>query len=76
MTSVLQRYVIRSILVQTLLVMLVLLTLSFVYLFITEQDDVGTGTYSMGDALFKVVLTLPQYIFDLLFAPPASPRGG
>jgi lipopolysaccharide export system permease protein len=66
MTSVLQRYVIRSVLGQTLLVMLVLLTLSFVYLFINEQDDIGTGTYSMGDALFKVVLTLPQYIFDLL----------
>ena len=66
MTSVLQRYVIRSLLGQTLLVMLVLLTLSSVYLFITEQDDIGTGTYSMSDALFKVALSLPQYVFDLL----------
>lgn len=66
MTSVLQRYVIRSILGQALLVLLVLLTLSSVYLFIIEQDDVGTGNYTMGDALFKVALTLPQYVFDLL----------
>jgi lipopolysaccharide export system permease protein len=66
MTSVLQRYVIRAILGQTLLVMLVLSTLSAVYLFITEQDDIGTGTYSTTDALFKVALSLPQYVFDLL----------
>ena len=66
MSSLLQRYVIRSVLGQTLLVLLVLMTLISVYLFITEQDDIGTGTYTTADALFKVVLTLPQYIFDLL----------
>src|ERR1044071_8169262 len=66
MISVLQRYVIKSILGQTLLVLLVLLTLSAVYLFITEQDDIGKGTYAMNDALFMVALSLPQYIFDLL----------
>lgn len=66
MSSILQRYVIRTVLGQTLLVLMVLMTLSAVYLFITEQDDIGTGTYTTTDALVKVALTLPQYIFDLL----------
>jgi lipopolysaccharide export system permease protein len=43
MSSLLQRYVIRSVLGQTLLVLMVLMTLSSVYLFITEQDDIGPG---------------------------------
>jgi lipopolysaccharide export system permease protein len=66
MSSILQRYVVRAVLGQTLLVLLVLMTLSTVYLFITEQDDIGTGSYSTTDALIKVALTLPQYVFDLL----------
>jgi lipopolysaccharide export system permease protein len=65
-SSILQRYVIRAVLGQALLVLMVLMTLSAVYLFITEQDDIGTGSYSTTDALIKVALTLPQYIFDLL----------
>jgi lipopolysaccharide export system permease protein len=66
MTSVLGRYVIRAVLGHTLLVMLVLLALSGLYLFITQQDDIGTGTYSVEDAFLFVGLSLPQYAFDLL----------
>jgi lipopolysaccharide export system permease protein len=65
-SSILQRYVIRTVLSQALLVLMVLMTLSAVYLFISEQDDIGTGTYTTTDALINVALTLPQYIFDLL----------
>ncbi|HEY7640906.1 MAG TPA: LPS export ABC transporter permease LptG [Steroidobacteraceae bacterium] len=66
MTSLLSRYVIRSILGTTLLVMLVLLVLSGLYLFITQQDEIGIGTYSLEDAFLFVGLNLPQYAFDML----------
>jgi lipopolysaccharide export system permease protein len=66
MTSILSRYVIRSVLGTTLLVMLVLLVLSGLYLFITQQDEIGIGTYTLTDALLFVGLNLPKYAFDML----------
>jgi lipopolysaccharide export system permease protein len=66
MTSILSRYVIRSVLGTTLLVMLVLLVLSGLYLFITQQDEIGVGTYTLTDALLFVGLNLPKYAFDML----------
>ncbi len=64
--SVLARYVIRSVLSYTFLVMVVLMMLSGLYLFITQQDDIGTGTYALADAFAFVGLNLPQYAFELL----------
>jgi len=64
--SVLARYLVRTILGHTLLVMLVLLALSGLYLFITQQDDIGVGTYTVADAFLFVGLNLPQYAFDML----------
>lgn len=64
--SVLARYLRRSILGHTLLVMLVLLALTSLYFFITQQDEIGTGTYSTGDALLYVALNVPQQAFDML----------
>ena len=66
MTSILSRYVIRAVLGTTLLVMLVLLALSGLYLFITQQDEIGIGTYALADALLFVGLNLPKYAFDML----------
>jgi lipopolysaccharide export system permease protein len=65
-SSILSRYVIRAVIGTTLLVMLVLLALSGLYLFITEQDDIGTGTYALEHALLFVGLNLPKYAFDML----------
>jgi lipopolysaccharide export system permease protein len=64
--SVLSRYVARVVLSYTVLVMLVLLILSGLYLFITQQDEIGTGNYAVGDAFVWVGLNLPQYAFELL----------
>jgi lipopolysaccharide export LptBFGC system permease protein LptF len=50
----------------TLLVMLVLLTLSGLYIFITQQDEIGVGSYSLEDAFLFVGLNLPKYAFDML----------
>jgi lipopolysaccharide export system permease protein len=60
------RYVGRSIVGFTLLVMAVLMILFSVYLFSTEQDDIGVGSYALGDAFMFVLLNLPRYVFDLL----------
>jgi lipopolysaccharide export system permease protein len=64
--SVLSRYLVRTILGHTLLVMLVLLALSALYLFITQQDEIGIGSYSLEDAFLFVGLNLPLYAFDML----------
>ena len=66
MTSILSRYVMKAVIGNTALVMLVVLALSALYLFITQQDDIGVGTFSTEDALLFVGLTLPKYAFDLL----------
>ena len=42
---VLARYVVGAVLRYTLLVMLVLMILTGLYLFITQQDEIGTGNY-------------------------------
>lgn len=64
--SLLARYLRRTILGYTLVVMLVLLVLSALYLFINEQNDIGVGTYTTSDALWFVALNLPKYAFDML----------
>lgn len=64
--SIMARYLRRAIIGHTLLVMLVLLALSSLYLFITEQDDIGVGTYTLQHAFLYVGLKLPKYAFDLL----------
>jgi lipopolysaccharide export system permease protein len=64
--SVLARYLMKTIIGHALLVVLVLLTLSSLYMFIEQQNDIGVGTYTTADAFLYVALTLPQYAFDML----------
>ena len=64
--SVLARYLRRAILGNTVLVMLVLLVLGGLQLFFEQQDDIGVGTFTMGDAVLYMALMLPRYAFDLL----------
>jgi lipopolysaccharide export system permease protein len=66
MTSILSRYFVRGVIGYTFLVLAVLLTLNALYLFITQQDDIGVGSYSVEDALLYVALRLPQGGFDML----------
>jgi lipopolysaccharide export system permease protein len=64
--SVLARYVIRDVLLYTLLVVIVLAILSGLYLFMTQQDDIGIGNYTLSSAFLWVGLNLPQYVFQSL----------
>jgi lipopolysaccharide export system permease protein len=59
-------YVVRVVLGYTALVMLVLLALGALFLFIGQQDDIGTGSYTASQALLFVALNLPSYLFQLL----------
>ena len=63
---ILGNYIIRTILGYTALVMLVLLALGALFLFIGQQDDIGTGGYTATQALLFVALNLPSYLFQLL----------
>jgi lipopolysaccharide export system permease protein len=64
--STLGRYIILTVLGYTALVMLLLLALGALFLFIGQQDDIGTGGYTVLEALRFVALNLPKYAFDLL----------
>jgi lipopolysaccharide export system permease protein len=66
MMPIMGRYLGRSIVGFTLLVMALLMILLFVYLFANEQSDVGTGSYTMNDAFWFTLLNLPRSLFDLL----------
>jgi lipopolysaccharide export system permease protein len=64
--GLLGRYIFRIVLGYTALVMLVLLALGALFLFIGQQDDIGTGDYTAAQAMLFVVLNLPSYLFQLL----------
>ena len=66
--SILDRYIGRSILSTSLLVLLTLVGLAGIFSFISELDDVGKGSYSVAKAMQYVFLTLPGKAY-LLFAP-------
>lgn len=64
--NTLDRYLYRTVLLYTLMTMAVLLALAGLVLFISQQGDIGVGTYSAGDAFLFTLLNLPQSAFELL----------
>jgi len=68
MFGTLDRYLGRSILSTSLLVLLTLVSLAGVFSFISELEDVGKGEYTAGVAAQYILLTLPGVAY-LLFAP-------
>ncbi|MDE1922298.1 MAG: LPS export ABC transporter permease LptG [Gammaproteobacteria bacterium] len=64
--NTLDRYLYRTVILYTLMAMAVLLTLGGLFLFISEQGDIGVGTYSAADAVLYTLLNLPQQSFELL----------
>jgi lipopolysaccharide export system permease protein len=64
--SVLDRYLVRAILGAVLMVISVLLVLAALFVFIDQQDDIGTGHYTAASALWYTLLNLPQYAYQLL----------
>jgi lipopolysaccharide export system permease protein len=64
--SILDRYVMRSILGSVLMVAGVLLVLGALFLFIDQQDDIGKNGFTALGALWYTLLSLPQQAFELL----------
>jgi lipopolysaccharide export system permease protein len=64
--SLLDRYIVRAILGSVLLVMLVMLVLGALFVFIDQQDDIGTGHYTALGAFWYTLLNLPQLAYELL----------
>ncbi len=64
--TVLDRYIVRSIIGSVLLVMSVFLVLGGLFIFIDQQDDIGVGRYNALSALWFTLLNLPQQAYELL----------
>jgi lipopolysaccharide export system permease protein len=64
--NLLDRYIARTILVHTLMVMGVLLALMTLVTFIGQQDDIGQGSYNVTAAFLVTFLQLPQQAYELL----------
>jgi lipopolysaccharide export system permease protein len=64
--TILGRYLVRTVLAYTALVLLVLMALGALFLFISQQDDIGTGSFTSTQAMLFVALYLPTYLFQLM----------
>ena len=64
--TILDRYLARTILLHTLMVMAVLLALMTLVTFIGQQDDIGQGSYDVAGAFLVTLLQLPQQAYQLL----------
>jgi lipopolysaccharide export system permease protein len=64
--NTLDRYLYRTVLIYTAMAMAVLLTLGALFLFISQQNDIGVGSYGAADAFLFTMLNLPQSAFELL----------
>ena len=62
--NTLDRYLYRTVLVYTGMAMAVLLTLGALFLFISQQGDIGVGNYTAADAFLYTFLNLPQQSFE------------
>ena len=64
--TILDRYLARTVLVHTLMVMAVLLALMTLVTFIGQQDDIGQGSFDVSGAFLVTLLQLPQQAYELL----------
>lgn len=64
--STLDRYLYRTVILYSLMVLAVLLTLGALLLFISQQSDIGIGNYGTGDAFLYTFLNLPEQLVEVL----------
>ena len=63
---VLDRYIVRSLLSAVSVVTFVLLVLLGLFMFISQQGEIGTGGYTSARALWFVLLNVPDQLFQFL----------
>src|SRR6202023_4319221 len=64
--NTLDRYLYRTVLVYAAMALAVLMTLGALFVFISQQGDIGVGDYSTADAFLFTFLNLPEQAFELL----------
>jgi len=64
--NTLDRYLYRTVLTYAFMALAVLVTLGGLFVFISQQGDVGVGEYRVGDALLFTIFNLPEQAFELL----------
>lgn len=63
---ILRRYIAKTIIASTVLVLLVLLGLYTFMDLINELDDLGKGNYAVAEILYYLLLSMPKRIYELL----------
>jgi lipopolysaccharide export system permease protein len=71
---VLDRYIVKTLLAAVTVVTVVLLVLLGLFLFISQQGEIGTGGYTSSKALWYVLLNIPDQLFQ--FLPISAMIGG
>ena len=64
MFTVLNRYIIKSISLGLVLSVSMFLTLTILLDFIKQVNWIGTGDFTVGSAIFYILLTVPSLVFD------------
>jgi lipopolysaccharide export system permease protein len=64
--NTLDRYLYRTVILYTFMAMGVLTTLGCLFVFISQQNDIGVGEYKTGDAFLYTLLNIPEQLFELL----------
>src|ERR1700693_5220588 len=64
--NTLDRYLYRTVLIYSTMALAVLMTLGALFLFISQQSDIGVGDYGAADAFLFTLLNLPEQAFELL----------
>ena len=73
-SGIISRYIAKSVVTTSLIVLLVLLTLDFFFSLINELEDLGQGQYDLAAVLLNVLLRLPRDLFEVV--PMALLVGG
>ena len=63
--NLIDRYIIGAVIAGVLLVLTVIVVLSSFLLFVGQFDNIGVGSYALGDALLYVVLKAPQQAYEI-----------
>jgi lipopolysaccharide export system permease protein len=72
--TILQRYIAKTLMTYTALVVLIVIGLSFFIQIVTELRDIGSGDYGLGQALVFTFLRLPYNLYQ--FSPMLILLGG
>ena len=64
--NIIDRYLYRTVLLYAAMTLTVLMTLGALFVFISQQSDIGVGNFSTADALLFTFLNMPEQAFELL----------